>query len=74
MKDLVKSYDKHQDISYNLNAMAAELKKMIADNVVQIKKNEKVIEKEQASEDVVVVETKEEAKYKSQLSSLMRLR
>lgn len=71
---LVNSYDKSSDITSNLNKMASELKQLIKDNMTQIKKNEKVIAKEQEKEDVVVVETKDEYKYKSQLSSLMRLR
>lgn len=71
---LVKGYDKSNDITANLNKMAAELKQMIKDNMTQIKKNESVIAKEQEQEEVVMVETKDEYRYKSQLSSLMRLR
>lgn len=71
---LVKGYDKRNDITTNLNNMAADLKRMIRENVSQIKKNEKVIAKEQLKEEVVSLETKEELKYKSQLSNLMRLR
>ena len=71
---LVKGYDKKNDITTNLNNMAADLKRMIRENVSQIKKNEKVIAKEQLKEEVVSLETRDELKYKSQLSSLMRLR
>jgi len=71
---LVKGYDKSNDITTNLNKMSAKLKQIIKDNITQIKKNENVIAKEQEKEEVVMVETKDEYRYKSQLSSLMRLR
>ena len=71
------NYDRSKSITENLNDMSNEIKKMIAETLKQVKKNEKVIEKEQPKEDVEQVpleEAVEEIKYKSNLSSLMKLR
>ena len=61
--------------------MSSELKQLIAHNVEQIKTNNKVIAEAKAQErqpEVVEmptpVEVRTEAKYQSQLASLMRLR
>jgi len=77
---LTDNYDNSSNITENLNRMATELKKMIKTNAIQAKKVDKVIKKEVKSlpvEPVVektVEEVKDECRYQSQLSSLMRLR
>jgi len=79
---LTSNYNRNKTITENLNDMSSQIKKMIAETVKQVKKNEKVIEKvkeEVVKEQPSVVaipaeEVKEEIKYKSNLSSLMKLR
>jgi hypothetical protein len=80
-KKLTSNYDNKLDITTNLRNMSSELKELIAHNVEQIKTNNKVIAEAKAEDnraDVVEqptpVEVRTEAKYQSQLASLMRLR
>ena len=77
---LTDNYDNSANITDNLNRMATELKKMIKANAKQAKKVDKVIKEEVKSlpvkpvEEKTVEEVKDECRYQSQLSSLMRLR
>ena len=80
-KKLTSNYDNKVDITTNLRNMSSELKQLIAHNVEQIKTNNKVIAEAKAEErqpEVVEqptpIEVRTEAKYQSQLASLMRLR
>lgn len=76
-KQVTDKYDNTISITDNLRSMSDELKKLIASNVKQIKKNNEVIEAAEAKEEVIdktLEEVKVEHKYKSQLASLMRLR
>ena len=77
LNHVTKKYNKSMSITDNLNNMAKEIKDMIRDNVKQIKKVDKVIEKEKPKDRVEMVpveEVKKEYKYKSQMASLMRIR
>ena len=74
---LTDKYDVNLNITENLKAMSEDLKQLIKDNIKQIKTNNQVIEKEEASHQIIdktLSEVKIENKYKSQLASLMRLR
>jgi hypothetical protein len=80
-KKLTSNYDNKVDITTNLRNMSSELKQLIAHNVEQIKTNNRVISEAKAEErqpEVVEqptpIEVRTEAKYQSQLASLMRLR
>ncbi len=76
-KKITNNYDNQLSITENLRAMADDLKKLIKNNVKQIKKNNKVIEKAEVKEEVIektLEEVKVEKKYESQLANLMRLR
>jgi len=80
-KKLTSNYDNKVDITTNLRNMSSELKQLIAHNVEQIKTNNRVIAEAKAEErqpEVVEqptpIEVRTEAKYQSQLASLMRLR
>ncbi len=77
LNHVTKKYDKSMSITDNLNQMAKEIKEMIRHNVKHIKKVDKVIEKEKPKDKVEMApieEVKKEYKYKSQMSSLMRIR
>ena len=76
-KKVTNSYNKNMDVTQNLKIMMDDLKKLIIDNTKELKKAERIIETEEQKKDIVektLDEVKEEVKYKSQLSSLMRLR
>ena len=76
-KKVTNSYNKNMDVTQNLKVMMDDLKKLIIDNTKELKKAEKIIDTEEQKKDIVektLDEVKEEVKYKSQLSSLMRLR
>lgn len=70
-------YDKSKDITQNLNTMVSNLKQFLIENTKEIKKTQKIIEKEEQQKPIIErdsEEVKEESRYRSQLSSLMRLR
>ena len=74
---LTNNYNKNMDISQNLTNMVANLKEMIRENTIAIKKATPTIEKLEQEKPIVEMtlqESKDDNRYKSQLSSLMRLR
>ena len=74
---LTNNYNKNMDISQNLTHMVANLKEMIRENTIAIKKATPTIEKLEQEKPIVEMtlqESKDDNRYKSQLSSLMRLR
>lgn len=76
-KKITNSYNKNMDVTQNLKIMMDDLKKLIVDNTKELKKSTTIIQNEEDKKDIVektLDEVKEEVKYKSQLSSLMRLR
>ena len=76
-KKLTNNYNTNMDVTQNLKVMMDDLKKLIIDNTKELKKADKIIEQEEAKKTIsekTLEEVKEEVKYKSQLSSLMRLR
>ena len=76
-KKLTNNYNTEMDVTENLKVMMDDLKKLIIDNTKELKKADKIIEEEESKKAIsqkTLDEVKEEQKYKSQLSSLMRLR
>jgi len=76
-KKLTNNYNTEMDVTQNLKVMMDDLKKLIIDNTKELKKADKIIEEEESKKQIsekTLDEVKEEQKYKSQLSSLMRLR
>jgi len=76
-KKLTNNYNTNMDVTQNLKIMMDDLKKLIIDNTKELKKADKIIEAEESKKQIsekTLDEVKEEQKYKSQLSSLMRLR
>ena len=76
-KKLTNNYNTNMDVTQNLKVMMDDLKKLIIDNTKELKKADKIIEQEESKKAIsekTLDEVKEEQKYKSQLSSLMRLR
>ncbi len=76
-KKLTNNYNTNMDVTQNLQVMMNDLKKLIIDNTKELKKADKIIEAEESKKQIsekTLDEVKEEQKYKSQLSSLMRLR
>ena len=76
-KSVVGKFDNQKSITHNLSSMIEDLKDLIKNNAKQAKEVEKVVKEivaEKPIEAMTIVEMKQEQKYKSQLSSLMRLR